>query len=189
MRRRVEELLRAVLWAILAIGAATGPTLAQNSAVMQGADPTGLWRVADGKALIRVVDCGSALWGVVAWERKPGRDIHNPNPALRRRPTLGMPILRHMRPGQDPGHWDGTIYNAEDGQTYDASISLSNADTLHVEGCALGILCGSENWTRARQPTARYAGRARGTTGQAGPVTAPAADICSSIARVPGRPH
>ncbi len=181
--------MRAVIWAILAIGVATGPALAQNPARMPDADPTGEWRVADGSALIRVVDCGNALWGVVAWERKTGRDIHNPDPALRRRPTLGMPVLLHMRQGDDPGHWEGDIYNAKDGQTYDASIALGSADTLHVEGCALGIFCGGENWTRVQRPAQRYAGSIKGTTGEAGPVTTPAADICSAIARVPGRAH
>ena len=185
--------MKTAFWAILAIGVATVPALAQNpaqnSAQMPGADPTGVWRVADGGALIRVVDCGNALWGVVAWERNPGRDVHNPDPALRRRPTLGMPVLLRMRPSDDPGHWEGNIYNAKDGQTYDASIALRSADTLHVEGCALGIFCGGEDWTRVQQPAQRYTGSVNGTTGDAGPVTAPAAAICSSIARIPGRPH
>jgi len=182
--------LRAVFWVILAIAAATGPIQARNSAQNPArTDPTGEWSVADGSALIRVVDCGNALWGVVAWERKSGRDIHNPNRALRRRPTLGMPVLLHMRPDDDPGRWQGDIYNAKDGQTYDASIALRGADTLHVEGCALGVFCGGENWTRVRRPAQRLTGSIKGTTGDAGPATAPAAHICSAVARVPGRAH
>lgn len=180
--------MRAVFWAILAIAAATGPVLARNPA-QNRTGPTGEWRVADGSALIRVVDCGNALWGVVAWERKSGRDVHNPDPGLRRRSTLGMPVLLHMRRGDEPGRWQGSIYNAKDGQTYDASIALRSADTLHVEGCALGVFCGGENWTRVRRPARRYANNIKGTTGEAGPATAPATAVCSSIARVPGRAH
>ena len=163
----------------------TGPAFARNRAP----DPTGEWRVADGKALIRVVDCGKALWGVVSWAARPGRDIHNPNAALRRRPTLGMPILLNMQPTDERGHWEGQIYNADDGRTYDASIALSNAGTLHVEGCALGFLCGGEDWTRARRSAPHIAGHERGTTGEASPASAPAATICSRVAVVPGRPH
>ncbi len=161
--------------------------MAQKSA--RAPAPTGMWRVADGKAVIRVVDCGNTLWGVVAWERKRGRDIHNPNPALRQRPTLGMPILLHMRPGDDPGRWHGDIYNAEDGQTYDASIALRSADTLHVEGCALGVFCGGENWTRVPEAARHSAGKMRGTTGEGSAVREPSAAVCSSVARVPGGTH
>ena len=177
--------MRAVFLALLATCVTAGPAFARNGAP----DPTGEWRVADGKALIRVVDCGEALWGVVAWAAKPGRDVHNPNPALRGRPTLGMPILLHMRPADERGRWEGEIYNAHNGQTYDASIALSSADTLHVEGCALGFLCGGEDWTRAPEPAPRVAGHERSTTGEASPAGAPAAEICSSVAAVPGRSH
>lgn len=182
--------MRAVFLALLAIGATAGSALAQNTAPSRLAgDPTGVWRVADGTALIRVVDCGGALWGVVAWEQNPGRDIHNPDPALQRRPTLGMAVLLDMRPSDEPGRWEGQIYNAKDGRTYDGAIALRDARTLHVEGCALFVFCGGEDWTRVQQPTPRVAGRERGTTGEANPATAPAADICSGIAGVPGRTH
>jgi len=176
--------VREVFLALLAIGAAAGPALAQNSA-----DPTGTWRVADGTARIRVVDCGTALWGVVAWEAKPGRDVRNPNPALHSRPTLGMPILINMRPTDEPGRWEGDIYNAQDGQIYTGTIALRKPDTLHVEGCALGIFCGGEDWTRVPQVAPQVVGSERGTTGQSSLATAPAADICSTVAGVPGRAH
>ncbi|HZD89110.1 MAG TPA: DUF2147 domain-containing protein [Pseudolabrys sp.] len=170
--------MKTVFLALLATSVIAGPALAQGRA----GDPTGEWRVADGKARIRVVDCGQALWGVVSWEAKTGRDTHNPQPALRTRPTLGMPILLHMQPTDQPDHWEGQIYNADDGNTYDGSITLANADTLRVEGCALGFLCGSDTWRRAPQ-SPRVAGHERGTTGAGTPATAPAAAICSAVAR------
>ncbi|MEJ2434017.1 MAG: DUF2147 domain-containing protein, partial [Pseudolabrys sp.] len=92
---------------VLATAAAASPARAQG--------PVGAWRVADGGAHIRIVDCGGVLWGVVSWEKTPGRDRKNPNPALRNRPTLGMPVLLHMRPSDERGRWEGEIYNAEDG--------------------------------------------------------------------------
>jgi uncharacterized protein (DUF2147 family) len=109
--------------------------------------PEGNWQVEKGDAVIRIVDCGGQYWGVVAWEKTPGTDRNNPNAALRSRPTLGMPVLLGMRPdGQ--GTWSGRIYNAEDGQTYDSHVKLSGADTLRVEGCVLGFMCGGETWHR-----------------------------------------
>ena len=152
-------------------------------------DPTGEWQTEKGDAHIRIVDCGGALWGVVSWARIPGQDIHNPDPSMRSRPTLGMPVLLNMKPGDDPGQWEGEVYNAKNGRTYDASIEIHNADTLHVEGCALAVLCGGEDWTRLAQtePPQAQSGDAAGTTdARRAPATASVADICAGIA---GRAH
>lgn len=149
-------------------------TLTVTSAWAQ--DATGEWLVEDGNAHIRIVDCDGTLWGVVAWEKTPGYDGHNPDRAKRDAPTLGMPVLRNMKP-TEPGHWEGEVYNARNGRSYDASMELRNTNTLRVEGCALGILCGSEDWTRVAQT---------GTNGlntPGAPASAPAADFCAGIAR------
>ena len=158
--------MRYLFFALLATCCSAGPAIAQSA--------LGEWRVRDGTAHIRVVNCGNVLWGVVAWEQKAGRDIHNPNKALRSRSTLGMPILLHMRPTDERGHWEGEIYNADDGRTYDGSIALRSANVLHIEGCAMAIFCGGEDWTRAAQSQTR-------------PARAPEADVCSAIGA--GRAH
>jgi uncharacterized protein (DUF2147 family) len=190
---------------------AAGAALAQPPG-LAAPDPTGEWLVAQKYARIRVVDCSGRLWGVVAWEAKPGIDSNNPDPSLRARPTLGMPILLGMvRTKQD--QWDGQIYNSQDGHTYAASISLADPDTLQVQGCFLGFLCGGENWTRvappdsavaaqssarksppvrrppnARQPAVNGSGaNAAATTGEIPPESAN--DICLRIVGVPGLAH
>jgi uncharacterized protein (DUF2147 family) len=112
-------------------------------------DPTGEWLVAKAVARIRIVNCTGNLWGVVSWETTPGIDSKNPDQHLRTRPTLGMPILLGMAQTK-PNRWDGKIYNSQDGNTYSANISLANPDTLRVQGCFLGFLCGGENWTRVQ---------------------------------------
>ena len=110
--------------------------------------PTGEWLVAKQVARIKIADCDGRLWGVVAWEAQPGGvDKKNPDPNLRSRPTLGMPILLGMTPSKD-NRWDGQIYNSEDGHTYSANITMVDPNTLRVQGCFLGFLCGGENWTR-----------------------------------------
>jgi uncharacterized protein (DUF2147 family) len=153
------------------------------------AGPVGTWRVEKGDALVRIVDCGGQYWGVVAWERTPGTDSKNPNPALKSRPTLGMPVLLGLRPEQR-GEWSGHIYNAEDGQTYDSHIKLTGVNTLRVEGCVLGIMCGGETWTRAggAVPVAENGRQSRPYTNGAGRGRAsiaeePAARVCSGIGR------
>lgn len=123
-----------------------GAALAQSA--------TGEWRVEDGTADIRIVDCGGAIWGVTAWAKNPSgsadKDKNNPDPALRDRSLMGLPILINMQPAG--GRWDGQIYNPEDGNTYDAHISLKAEDVLKVEGCFLGFLCGGQDWTRVPLP-------------------------------------
>jgi uncharacterized protein (DUF2147 family) len=118
------------------------------------ADPTGDWRVADGVANIRVAECNGAMWGVVSWEKQPGGvDQNNPDASKRSRPTLGMPILLDMKKKKpEKEEWDGQVYNAKDGKTYESSIKLTSPDQLEIEGCVLGILCGGETWTRVAGP-------------------------------------
>jgi Uncharacterized protein conserved in bacteria (DUF2147) len=96
------------------------------------------------------------LWGVVSWEIYPDVDSHNPDSSKRSRPTLGMPILLEMAQTRT-NQWDGQIYNAEDGNTYSANISLVSSNILRVQGCFLGILCGGENWTRVNPPNTNHA--------------------------------
>lgn len=117
-------------------------------------EPTGDWLVADGNAMIRIENCSGALWGFVAWEKTPGGlDAQNPDPTKRDRPTLGLPVLLNMQPAEaTPGRWDGEVYNAQNGKTYTAHIALTDPDTLRIEGCVLGFLCGGQNWTRGEPP-------------------------------------
>ena len=148
------------------------------------AEPLGEWLVENGSAHIRIDNCGGALWGIVTWEKSPGRDNENPDPALRGRPTLGMPILLDMKPNGD--RWEGEIYNPENGKLYQSNIRLSAPNTLRVEGCVLGFLCGGQSWTRvadtATSGSARGAQKGAAKGGNASPV-------CSRVSNLPGRTH
>lgn len=115
-------------------------------------DPTGEWRVEEGLAHIRTVICDDRLWGVIAWEQKPGIDAENPDPKLRNRPTLGLPIVLGMKQVK-PDKWEGPIYNARNGNTYQATITMTGPNSLEVEGCLWqGWLCGGQDWTRVTPP-------------------------------------
>jgi uncharacterized protein (DUF2147 family) len=151
------------------------------------ADPTGDWLVADGVAHIRIADCDGRMWGVVSWAQQHGVDQNNPDPAKRTRSTLGMPVILGMQPVQ-PNRWEGEIYNSENGKTYSGRIILTNPDTLRVEGCVLGFLCGGQNWTRVKveQPAARRPGETTGAVRQPGEARAAARrpadkEVCSAV--------
>jgi uncharacterized protein (DUF2147 family) len=166
------------------------------SGVAMAAEPTGEWRVANGDANIRIDDCDGSLWGIIAWEKEPGGiDNHNPNPAERARPTLGIPILISMRPTK-PGLWEGEVYNAENGKTYNSRLTLTAPDVLRIEGCVFGgLICGGENWTRVKAPDVATNGAPPRTTPAQRPAGKPnqpppaAATACSSIPDGAGAAH
>jgi uncharacterized protein (DUF2147 family) len=123
------------------------------------ASPKGDWLVEDKSAIIRIDSCGSALCGAIVWAKKQdGVDENNPDPAKRSRPIMGLQLLLGMKPGND-GRWDGDIYNPENGKTYTSRMWLKSDDTLRVEGCVLGFLCGGQDWTRTTAPASAPAKR------------------------------
>ena len=137
---------------IIAIAAAL---LAAPAARAQGAvEPSGIWLTQAGDARVRVSKCGGGICGVIVGLKqpidpatgKPQVDDKNPNPALAKRPVIGLPLFSGMR-ATGPGKWSGQIYNADDGSTYASKIAVTGPDTLRVEGC-MGAFCGGETWTR-----------------------------------------
>jgi uncharacterized protein (DUF2147 family) len=121
----------------------------------QGGEPGGIRLMQAGDARVKISRCGGGICGVIVWLRepidpatgKPAVDDKNRNPALARRPMIGLPLFSDMRPsGQS--RWSGQIYNADDGNTYASNVAMTGPDMLRVEGC-VGVLCGGETWTRA----------------------------------------
>jgi uncharacterized protein (DUF2147 family) len=140
-RQQMEcKILRTLFIAAVLSACSAGAALAQS--------PLGEWAVENGQAHIRIVSCGGGLWGVISWTKgPPGTDENNPDPAKRTRSMMGVPILINMQPAQT--RWEGQVYNAENGETYNSNISLVSADKLRIEGCVLGgLICGGEIWTR-----------------------------------------
>jgi uncharacterized protein (DUF2147 family) len=122
------------------------------------ADPMGTWNTEDGKAVIRIANCGGALCGtIVALKEandpdtgRPKTDRNNADASLRARPMIGVQIVLAMKPSGTANKWSGQVYNAEDGKTYSGNITLQDANTIKLEGCILGgLVCKASTWTRA----------------------------------------
>lgn len=120
-------------------------------------DPRGNWMTENGRAEVAIVNCGGALCGnIVALKEpndpatgKPKTDSNNPDAARRVKPIIGVQIIIDMKPESTADKWKGQVYNAEDGKTYTGSITLMNATTLSLQGCALGgLICKTQTWTR-----------------------------------------
>lgn len=131
------------------VAAVTPGQAAVSAAKTAATSPVGEWLVEDGEARVRIEECGTNLCGIVSGAKNSSdTDRKNPDPELRHRPIIGLPVLLDMKP-ITKRKWEGQIYNAKDGKTYTASISLADPLTLRVEGCVFGgLICGGQNWTR-----------------------------------------
>ena len=168
----------------------TAALLAVTAVAAPAAEPiTGDWMVKDNLAYIRIVNCAGKLWGVIAWEKEPGLDTNNPDPAKRNKPLLGSVVLKAMAPTK-PGLWEGEVYNSNDGKMYMAKISLASPDVLKLEGCILGgWFCGGESWTRVKQPEpVAMKGKSKAVPLAPGTLS-PNVDICSTVAEGAGPAH
>lgn len=119
---------------------------------------TGDWLVEDKSIRVRVISCPPALWGYVAAEKTPGKDMNNPDPAMRGRPMLGVPLLINLHETEH-GLWAGKIYDPKGtsvtsgGKLYDVTARVTAKGQLEVCGCMGKIFCGGQDWTRVTDPT------------------------------------
>lgn len=106
-------------------------------------------------AIARCPDDPALVCGRVAWlaerpsaDGTPVIDAMNPDPTLRRRPLLGLDVIRGLR-SAGPDLWKGgTIYDPKTGRTYDGRIRLSRPDLLEVKACIL-LFCEIQLWQRS----------------------------------------
>lgn len=167
---------------------ASAAILALTTGSALAAEPIGDWLVKDGYAHIRIDNCGGKLWGIVVWEKEPGVDSENPDPAKKTRPTLGMPVLMGLAPTK-PNRWEGEIYNSQNGKMYGANISVMDENTLELEGCLVWPLCLAQKWTRVKTPPAnatplppiKGAPQTKQAAAKKGAAPAPS-DVCLRIA-------
>jgi len=130
--------MKAISLAVLGLLATTGFALAD--------DPSGTWRLDNGKVTVKVRQCGGEVCANIVALKEPTYqdgtpkiDKYNKNPSLRNRPLIGLSVLSDMKPTGD-NSWAGNIYNADDGKTYSATMTLSGA-TMKLKGCVAGIFC------------------------------------------------
>ena len=129
---------------------AGGTLLAAGTAQAQTADDAfGTWRHPDNGSLISVYQCGGGLCAKVVKVADPGRkDDKNPDPKLRTRPVVGVVIMNGAKKS-GANSWSGKLYNTQDGETYNGTVTVVNKNTLKLQGCVLGgIICQGPTWTR-----------------------------------------
>jgi uncharacterized protein (DUF2147 family) len=143
------------MWMMKFLPAAViGLSLLSSATLASVAD--GTWLSDDGGTKVRLADCGGRLCGTVVWLHEPTdaktgqpkTDKHNPDPAKRARPLLGLQVAQGMTPS-GPNTWSGQIYNADDGHSYQVNFSVESSSRAKLVGCVLGVLCKGHTWTRS----------------------------------------
>jgi uncharacterized protein (DUF2147 family) len=142
------------------LGALASTASAQTPSVM------GTWLTASGIAQVRIGPCpdpaNGPICGLVAGLINPkgpdgntvapdmATDYRNPDPALRTRKVIGMPLIWGFKKTADPNAFeDGHIYNGENGKTYNANISLQPDGKLRLRGYVGTPMFGeTQLWTR-----------------------------------------
>lgn len=170
--------------------------LLSGAASAQEPSVIGDWMVKEGYGIIRIDNCNGKMWGILAWEKAPGTDKENPDPAKKERPLLGTPVLMGLAPMKEAGKWTGEIYNSNNGKNYQATISLANENTLDLEGCLVWPLCQTQQWTRMKSlpanaaplPPMKSAPAAKQQQSKKGAAAAPAgpSDTCMRVAEETG---
>src|SRR5579885_1612135 len=132
-RKRIPPMAR--ICAAAAILFSLGPQPALCAAPDTPPDPAGIWATEGNESHVRIERCGSGLCGTIVWLKDPlgddGKDAvdsNNPDPALRRRKLVGLPLLSGF--DQDPDDaaaWlHGKIYDPEDGRTYSCKLTVQD---------------------------------------------------------------
>ena len=97
--------------------------------------PIGDWQTEGHKGLVRIEPCGTALCGYMI----------NTSTS-----TRGETVLINMKPkSSGKSEWTGSIYSRASGNTYYATMSITQSNTLRVEACVVGhYFCSGNDWTR-----------------------------------------
>jgi uncharacterized protein (DUF2147 family) len=98
--------------------------------------PAGTWLLAN-RVAVQVFECSSQLCGKIVWlvrprtaAGQPDVDHLNPDPELRQRPLCGLTIIWGLQP-EGPGRWsNGSLYDPQDGNTYDFTAELVTPDRI-----------------------------------------------------------
>lgn len=132
-----------------------------NTAIAQknSDDLVGIWEPSSGKGRVKIEKIGEKFYGKVVWIKEPidpetGQkklDKSNPDPALRTRPRLGLRVIKDFT-FMSNGIWDnGTIYDPENGSTYNCKITMKDLNTLDIRGyIGVSVFGRTDVWKRVK---------------------------------------
>jgi len=121
----------------------------------------GVWEPSNGKARVKIDKIGSKYFGRIVWLKEPNdpetgepkTDKNNPDPTLRNAPLRGYRILKDFVYEGDNEWSGGTIYDPENGNTYDCVITMTDENTLDIRGyIGISAFGRTDVWKRLQIP-------------------------------------
>jgi len=133
-------------------------------AVYAGADDIlGIWNNQEKDAKIDIFKCGDKYCGKIVWLKEPNYpegstegvagtpklDNNNPDPALRKTPRLGLPIVHDFVHAGESKWTDGKVYDPKKGKTYSGKMTLVSPNQLDLRGfIGISLIGRTATWTR-----------------------------------------
>jgi uncharacterized protein (DUF2147 family) len=116
----------------------------------------GVWEPSHGKARVKVTKVGTKYYGKIVWLREPNYpdgskkvDKNNPDSKMHETPLLGYSLLKDFEYSGKKTWSNGTIYDPENGSTYNCTIKLTNENTIEVRGyIGVSAIGRTDTWTR-----------------------------------------
>jgi uncharacterized protein (DUF2147 family) len=148
MNGRRAAVVTLALLALVRLGS-TGLPAESNS-------PLGLWENED--ATFQILESNGKLAAKIVALREPttpeGKqktDIHNPDPAKRNTPIIGLVFMSGFVRKSDTRWEGGTIYDPKSGNTYSCFMELEGQEKIKVRGfIGVSLIGQTEYWNRAK---------------------------------------
>ena len=108
----------------------------------------GFWLTEKGTSQVEVYKgTDGKYYGKLSWleepneDGKPKVDSENPDPALQKRPVLGLSLLQGFEYDKKDKEWiGGTIYDPDNGKTYDSYMWFEEDNSvLRIKGFVMGM--------------------------------------------------
>lgn len=122
----------------------------------------GIWEPSHGKAKVKVEKIGEKYYGKIVWLRepvdpeteKPKVDKNNPDEKMRSTPLRGYRILKDFQYTSKNEWTEGTIYDPENGNTYNCIIKMTDDNTLDIRGyIGISTFGRTDIWKRLKMPS------------------------------------
>jgi uncharacterized protein (DUF2147 family) len=121
----------------------------------------GQWVEQKGEARFEFTKVDGKYYGKIVWLKEPtypkddeeaGKPVHdryNPDPSKRDKPLVGLELFKAFEYTADNTWANGSIYNPNNGKTYQGMMWMTGKDELNMRGfIGIPLLGGTRTWTR-----------------------------------------